>query len=165
MRRAYRGTMCSENWRCFRGSINYVTMEDWAGRGGRRGRGGKWLYDVFVWPRARARVCLDVCGHACTRWSKSTVLEACDIRFPGVIDTERRDGVQLDAPVILDSPLIYGLRREKGDSHRIRIRNERRRVTRRLFELFEHVLDCTVQLINSLKLRKKAINYLDQLTE
>lgn len=26
MHRAYRGTMCSENWRCFRGSINYATI-------------------------------------------------------------------------------------------------------------------------------------------
>lgn len=26
MHRAYRGTMCSENWRCFRGSINYATV-------------------------------------------------------------------------------------------------------------------------------------------
>lgn len=39
MRRAYRGTMCSENWRCFRGSINYVTTEDRAR--GKMGAGGK----------------------------------------------------------------------------------------------------------------------------
>jgi len=32
------------------------------------------------------------------------VFEARDIRSPGVIDTESRHGVQLDAPVILDSP-------------------------------------------------------------
>jgi len=39
MRRAYRGTMCSENWRCFRGSINYVTTEDRAR--GKMGAGGE----------------------------------------------------------------------------------------------------------------------------
>lgn len=75
--------------------------------------------------------------------SKSTVLEAYDIRSLGVIDTENRHGVQLDAPVILDSPLIYGLRREKGDSRRIRfsIRNGRRKLcaSSRLFERYSNV--------------------------
>lgn len=108
MRRACRGTMCSENWRCFRGSINYVTTEDRA-VGGKWGRGGE---------RARKMTIRRICMTArvlrvYTRWSKSTVLEARDIRSPGVIDTESRHGVQLDAPVILDSPLIYGLRRER----------------------------------------------------
>lgn len=72
-----------------------------------------------------------------------SVIEAYDIRSLGVIDTENRHGFQLDAPVILDSPLIYGLRREKGDSRRIRIRNGRRelRASSRLFErIFKRAL-------------------------
>lgn len=92
-------------------------LRDYGRPGWGKNRGGE----------GRARKIRRVCTAAlrvCTRWSKSTVLEARDIRSPEVIDTESCHGVQLDAPVILDSPLIYGLRREKGNSHRIRIRNE-----------------------------------------
>lgn len=135
MHRAYRGTMCSENWRCFRGSINYATIS-----GLDRGLRANGKCDHIQCVCMTACVCL----HACTRWSKSTVLEAYDIRSLGVIDTENRHGVQLDAPVILDSPLIYGLRREKGDSRRIRfsIRNGRRKLcaSSRLFERYSNAL-------------------------
>lgn len=70
------------------------------------------------------------------------MLEAYDIRSLGVIDTENRHGVQLDAPVILDSPLIYGLRRERADSRRIRfsIRNGRRKLCLRVFEIIQTCL-------------------------
>lgn len=106
MRRAYRGTMCSENWRCFRGSINYVTM---GGEGRKDGRAeGRRKMDIRRVCTARVSMCV-WCVRAyvsmCTRWSKSTVLETCDIRSYAESLTPKVKPLtfQLDAPVIWTS--------------------------------------------------------------
>lgn len=56
MHRAYRGTMCSENWRCFRGSINYATIP-----GLDRGLRENGKYDHI------RHVCMTTCMCVCMR--------------------------------------------------------------------------------------------------
>ena len=117
-------------------SITWLRKTGLGGKWGREGRRARKM--------AIRRVCMTVrVLRVCTRWAKSTVLEARDIRgFPGVIDTKSRHGVQLDAPVILDSTAVDLRIAFKRKAIRIRICNERQHTEITTREVYKRFVKC-----------------------